>query len=131
MINLTNTGHFFKTYAIPRPYYSGWVLNKISPWTQKINRHILLVQQVGKNQDNCSDPHLSQAGIDLKPRRKLFFRLSVHDHGEGGLEVMGLQYFILPFIILVIGLGLSTAVWTIELGKHRLDKKQTKTNQMG
>ena len=32
----------------PRPYYIGWVLHKVSPWRQKINRHILLVQQVGK-----------------------------------------------------------------------------------
>ena len=57
----------------------------------------------------------SQAGIDLKPKRKLFARLEGKDDGVGELEVMGLQHFILPFSFLGVSLVLSTAVWTIEL----------------
>ena len=29
-----------------RPYYCGWVLNKLSIWKERINRHILLMHQV-------------------------------------------------------------------------------------
>ena len=40
----------FTLYAVCcRPYYSGWVMAKMSPWRHKINRHILLVQQVSFN----------------------------------------------------------------------------------
>ena len=38
------------------------------------------------------------------------------DQGDGKLEVMGLKYFTLNFIILGIGILISTAVWAIELG---------------
>ena len=31
---------------ILRPYYLGWVVNKVSTWREKINRHILIIQQV-------------------------------------------------------------------------------------
>ena len=49
--------------------------------------------------------------------RKLFARLEGNDQGQGDgeLEVMGLKYFILPFIILGVGLALATAMFAIEL----------------
>ena len=56
-----------------------------------------------------------QAGIDLKPKRKLFARLDGDDDGVGELEVMGLQHFILPFSFLAFGLVLSAVVFAIEL----------------
>ena len=63
-----------------------------------------------------SNPH--QAGIDRKPIKSLFSKLETgtrHGSGDGELEVMGLQYFILPFIILGVGILLSIAVWFMEL----------------
>ena len=27
-------------------YYLGWVVNKVSPWKEELNRHILIIQQV-------------------------------------------------------------------------------------
>ena len=48
--------------------------------------------------------------------RKLFARLEVADQGDRKLEVMGLKYFTLSFIILGIGIVISTVVWAIELG---------------
>ena len=66
-----------------------------------------------------------QAGIDQKPKRKLFARLEGSDDGVGELEVMGIQHFILPFSILAIGLVLSTVVWTIELIIKLNDKSKS------
>ena len=63
-----------------------------------------------------------QAGIDLRPKRQLFARLEGVDDGVGELEVMGLQHFILPFSLLVIGIVLSTVVWTIEMNIKHMDK---------
>ena len=31
-----------------RPYFCGWVLNKVTIWRERINRHILLIQQVNE-----------------------------------------------------------------------------------
>ena len=61
----------------------------------------------------------SQAGIDLKIKRKLFARLDGNDDGVEELEVMGLQHFILPFSLLAIGLVLASVVFIRELSiKH-------------
>ena len=64
-----------------------------------------------------------QAGIDLRPKRKLFARLEGVDDGVGELEVTGLQHFILPFSLLSIGLALSTVVWTIEFSIKHIGKR--------
>ena len=42
------------------------------------------------------------------------------NQGDNDLEVMGLKHFILPFIILGIGLVLATALWAIERGATHL-----------
>ena len=31
---------------VMRPYYLGWVVNKVSPWKEEIDRHVLTIQQV-------------------------------------------------------------------------------------
>ena len=62
----------------------------------------------------------SQAGIDLKTKRKLFAGLERNDDGVGEQEVMGLKHFILPFSFLGIGILLSMVVWIIELSIKRI-----------
>ena len=42
---------------------------------------------------------------------------------DGELEVMGLEHFILPFIILGVGLTFATVVFAIELGIKQLTKQ--------
>ena len=104
-----------------RPYYHGWLFNKVSIWRPKINRHILLIQQAILVFTiwflNYKLFPLSQAGIDLKPRRSLFSKLkSGSSIGNSDvLEVMGLKYFILPFAMLGIGLVAGILVFFVEL----------------
>ena len=52
---LTLTDSYYRNMAPPvfhisretiRPYYHGWVFRKGSVWKERIDRHILLVQQV-------------------------------------------------------------------------------------
>ena len=50
------------TCYISRSYYHGWILNKISPWRQKIDRHILLLQQVNIKLGKCSDTNIHISG---------------------------------------------------------------------
>ena len=64
----------------------------------------------------------SQAGIDLKTKRKLFATLEGNNDGVEELEVMGLKHFILPFTFLGIGIVLSMVVWIIELGIKHMGK---------
>ena len=64
----------------------------------------------------------SQAGIDLKPKMKLFAPLESNDGGVEELEVMGLEHFILPFSLLGIGIVLASVVLAIERSIKRMDK---------
>ena len=77
-----------------RPYYHGWVFMKGSIWREKIDKHILLLQQVKHLHTNRYFIHyFSQSGLDLKPRRKLFSQLSSLrvSSASDDLEVLGLQ----------------------------------------
>jgi hypothetical protein len=58
-----------------------------------------------------------QFGLDLKPRRKLFSRLSSLrvSSASDDLEVLGLQYLILPFTIMAAGLALSFVIFCAEI----------------
>ena len=69
--------------------------------------------------------------------RNLFSKLEAGTGpgNQGSLEVMGLQYFILPFTLLGTGIVLSVAVWIIEklflyLGARNLLKENPK-HQLG
>ena len=70
--------------------------------------------------------NLSKSGIDQKPRRKLFSLLKSGSSSgnNGGLEVMGLEYFILPFVMLSVGLICSGIVFMFELNKGETSKKK-------
>ena len=59
----------------------------------------------------------SQSGILLNQKRKLFSSLDRVSsfHPEDELEVMGLGFFILPNIFLVVGLALSLLCFLCEL----------------
>lgn len=60
-----------------------------------------------------------QAGLDLKPRRKLFARLLDPDGGAGreagAREVLSLHNLILPFALLGLGLTTASLVFCVEL----------------
>ena len=98
-----------------RAYYHGWVLRKGSVWKDEIGRHILLCAQV-------TDLLLIllilssfiQFGLDLKPKLSLFSRLKDDKTRDSRLEVLGLQYLILPFTLLGSGLGLAFLVFMAE-----------------
>ena len=63
----------------------------------------------------------SQAGLDLRPRIKLFSKMKAGTgNGDEPLEVMGLKHFILPFTLLGAGLVLSTVVGFLELAFYKI-----------
>ena len=43
-------------FSTVRPYYHGWVFNKVSIWRESINNHILLLDQVRLRQLLCKLP---------------------------------------------------------------------------
>ena len=59
--------------------------------------------------------------LDLKPRRKLCSRLSSLrvSSASDDLEVLGIEYLILPFTIMAAGLALSLVIFGAEIAAGR------------
>ena len=90
-------------------------MRKGSVWKDEIGRHILLCAQVPDLM--LIELVLSsfiQFGLDLKPKLSLFSRLKDDKTRDSRLEVLGLQYLILPFTLLGSGLGLAFLVFMAE-----------------
>ena len=61
-----------KHVEISRPYYHGWVYNKVSAWRESIDTHLLRLHQVRSQNIYSQYLFFCQSGIMLKPKKKLF-----------------------------------------------------------
>ena len=118
--------YFHVSKELLRPYYHGWIYNKISKWKDDLDMHILVVQQVFTliccNQAKKLFP---QAGIDLNNRRMIFAKLLSREPVLEELEVIKLEFLIFPFSLLGLGIVISNIAFVCEILHHWAKKKNT------
>ena len=108
-----------------RPYYHGWVFNKVSTWREIINNHVLLLDQVILMSNSQYEYIFFQSGMLRKNHKELYAFLESASgfHPEDDLEALGPEHFILPTAFLLAGLF---AAFLVFLGEILVKKYQDK-----